>query len=115
MAPITAGDIQKFIGQINAVTDAGGTTTKDFDRILDRWQADAGQARGAQEQLNAAILGKETQERIAELNALALAELASTVDEYTVRNAAAAAVYPELVKEYAKVAAANYRTLADKF
>lgn len=101
--------------QVATVTNAGGTTTKEYDRILARWIAYNEQPGTAQQQLTAAILGKETPERIAELNALALAELAGHVNRATVINEVASAVYPALRNEYAKTAEANYETLAAKF
>lgn len=100
---------------IATVTNAGGKTTKEYDRILTRWNDYTNQASTAQQQLAAAILGKETPERIAELNALALAELAGPVNASEVRNEVAAEIYPALRNEYSKTAAANYDTLAAKF
>lgn len=111
--------MQNHIGtltaQVTAVITAGGTTTKEYDRILARWNDYNAQPSTAQQQLTAAILGKETPERIAELNALALAEQADHVTRATVTNEVAAEVYPVLRSEYAKTAAANYTTLAEKF
>lgn len=100
---------------IATVTNAGGTTTKEYDRIITRWNDYTTQPSTAQQQLTAAILGKDAPERIAELNALALAELANQVDRASVLNAVANEVYPALRNEYAKTAAANYKTLAAKF
>jgi hypothetical protein len=100
---------------IATVANAGGTTTKEYDRILKRWNDYTSQPSTAQAQLTAAILGKESPERIAELNALALAELANQVDRASVINAVANEVYPALRNEYAKTAATNYKALADKF
>ncbi|UOD81981.1 hypothetical protein [Paenarthrobacter ureafaciens] len=107
--------IRNLSQQVATVVNAGGTTTKDYDRILERWTDYTNQQHGARAQLKAAILGDATPERIAELNALALAELATPVGEATIRNDMAAAVYPELAAESAKVAAANYETLRARF
>ncbi|WP_258802774.1 hypothetical protein [Pseudarthrobacter sp. NS4] len=107
--------LHTLTASIATVTNAGGKTTKEYDRILTRWNDYANQASTAQQQLTAAILGKETPERIAELNALTLAELANHVDRATVMNAVADEVYPALRNEYAKTAAANYEALAAKF
>lgn len=108
-------NIGELTRQIAAVTTAGGTTTKEYDRIHGRWTTYTEQHRNAQEQLTAAVLGDTAPERIAELNALALAELAPGTDEALVRMAVASAVHRELTKEYAKVAASNYETLRERF
>lgn len=107
--------LHSLTASIATVANAGGTTTKEYDRILKRWNDYTSQPSTAQQQLAAAILGKETPERIAELNALALAELSNQVDRASVINTVANEVYPALRNEYTKTAAANYQTLAAKF
>lgn len=107
--------ISDLTSKVAAVTKAGGTTTDTYNRILDRWHDFGSQEHSAQRQLNAAILGNETPGRIAELNALALAELAGPINQATIRNEVAAAVYPALVQEYRKTADQNYETLRRKF
>lgn len=107
--------ISQLTSKVTTVTAAGGTTTDDYNRILDRWQDFGSQEHSAQQQLNAAILGNETPERIAELNALALAELAGPMHQADVRNEVAAAVYPALLKESNSTADHNYETLRRKF
>ncbi|MHA7293902.1 hypothetical protein [Arthrobacter sp. HLT1-21] len=107
--------LQDFTSQIAVITEAGGTVTTEYQRVLDRWHAYTGRESTAQAQLAAAILAKASPDRIAELHALALAELAPSTTTADVHNSTSAAVYPVLVREYEKTAEDNYEALAERF
>lgn len=107
--------ISELTNKVRTVTNAGGSTTTEYDRVLNRWNEYTANEYSAQEQLTAALLGDEPMERIGELRALALAELCTPVDKATVTNEMAGAVFPVLHNEYAKVAAANYETVRQQF
>lgn len=100
---------------IRTVTEAGGSTTSEYDRVHNRWDEYNTREYSAQAQLGAALLGDAPMERIGELHGLALAANASNQEKATVHNALAGSVYPALRDEYSKTAESNYKTLAKKF
>jgi hypothetical protein len=108
-------NLTTLTSSVNTVIAAGGSTTSEFERILNRWSEYTESDYSAQAQLAKALLGDTPLERVAELRGLALAENASNQERAVVHNGLAAALYPVLIAEYAKTAQANYATLAAKF
>lgn len=101
-----------LIADVKTVTDAGGTTTTDYEQIRTRWAALLNPETNAAQRLAAAIIeGGETDL----LYPLALAEQAGAQTVGDVRNQVAEQVYPALRNEADKTARANYDTLRDQF
>jgi hypothetical protein len=108
-------NLSTFTRAVETVITAGGSTTSEYERILNRWLEFNERESTAQGQLAAALLGDAPIERLAELYGLALAENSGPQEKAVVTNELSARVFPALTSEYAKTAAANYTTLAEKF
>lgn len=100
---------------IATVTNAGGSVTKEYERIDARWVDFMNRDNTAAARLAAAITGTESDDTIELLAGLALAEQASPVQKAEVNQAVATETYPALRLEYNKVAASNYDTLREAF
>lgn len=97
---------------VKTVTDAGGSTTSEYQQIHDHWNALLNQEHTAAQRLANAIINGEDIEL---LYSLALAEQTSAQTVGDVRIKVAEQVYPALHNEAKKTARANYNTLRDKF
>ncbi|MEE2529149.1 hypothetical protein V1639_08915 [Pseudarthrobacter sp. J75] len=115
MAFINSSDVSQFTTRVRTVTDNGGTTTSDFQAILDRWTTFRELHSQAAINLAKAVTTGTTED-LATLRALAIAEAtATTVTEATVSNVVAGQVFEALRTEYAPVAAANYERIRKAF
>jgi hypothetical protein len=107
--------VSDLTNEIAAVIAAGGSVTREYETLAQRWDDYITDDRTAADRLAEAFMKGEPLERVRELTSLALADLASNVDRATVRNDLDAQLYPVLKNEYAKTAAANYETLRGQF
>lgn len=115
MASADSTNLAALIGQVETVVSAGGTTTTEYERVLTRWRDFANRDRTALDRLSDALTGDAHPDDLATLNALALAEQASTPDRAYVSNHAAGAVFTALRGEVKKVSEANYNTIREAF
>ncbi|WP_455834799.1 hypothetical protein [Pseudarthrobacter siccitolerans] len=107
--------LANLITEVAAVTNAGGSVTREYETLAERWNNYITEDHTVADTLAQAFINGEPIERVRELSVLALAELASNVDRATVRNNLDATLYPVLKNEYSKTAAANYETLRAQF
>ncbi|MFC8039614.1 hypothetical protein ACFUOZ_09690 [Paenarthrobacter sp. NPDC057355] len=103
---------RSLILDVKTVTDAGGSTTSEYQQIIDRWNALLNQERTAAQRLADAIINGEDFDT---LYSLALAEEASAQTVGDVRIKVSEQVYPALHNEAKKTAMANYNTLRARF
>lgn len=116
MAFIDTSHVAQYTNRVRTVTDNGGTTTTEYQGILDRWTEFGELQSQAAANLAAAVTTGNSSEDLASLRALAVAEAsATTVAEATVANVVAGQVFEALRTEYAPVAAANYERIRKAF
>ncbi|MDL5350561.1 hypothetical protein [Microbacterium sp. zg-YB36] len=104
------------IAHIDRIVAAGGTVTKEYDRLTDRLDQFANVENDLLERLTEAVITDAPLSTIADLRAMAVAQEATNlVHAATVRNAVEAVVHKAMSVEYAKTAVANYNTFRDEF
>ena len=108
-------DLYGFITSVNEVKAAGGELTKEHTRILNRYEAFANREDEAVTRLVEALAGKATDDEVALLTGLALAEQIGVAAKAQVRNAIVSHILPLIRAEYAKVATDNYDALRSTF
>ena len=111
----TITTLSTLSNDVKTVVAAGGTTTKEYDRLIRRWDDFTELGKPATKALTAAILGDTPMERVGELQALALAEQATPIAAADIRIIAAESIYPAVRAEITKAAQSNYETIAKKF
>lgn len=105
----------QFTAAVTQMVAAGGSVTSEYERLSDRLHEYHDNEYSAQRQLIEALKGDTPVERVGELRALAMAELTGAVNLASINQGVTAALAPVIRAEYAKTAAANYATMADKF
>jgi len=104
------------ITDIDQIIEAGGTVTKEYDRLHNRLRAFSDIDDDIIGRLTEALMSDEPIGTVADLRALAVAAEAGTqVHSATVQNAVFRTVHKAMEAEYAKTAVANYNSIRDQF
>lgn len=114
MANVDSIYLSSFLNDVETITAAGGSTTTEYNRLVERWR-EFTQESTARTDLIDAITGKASMKEVRALHTEALVRSVGAQALADVRNRTADAVFTPIYNEYKKVAAANYETFRAQF
>lgn len=114
MANVDSMYLGNFLRDVETITAAGGSTTTEYNRLVERWR-EFNQESTARADLIDALTGKASMKEVRALHAEALVQSVGAQARADVRNRTADAVFTPIYAEYKKVAAANYETFRAQF